>query len=118
MALATFAPPIMPSPGTGRRWKSNILKAEFGDGYNQSSPAGLNHLRRTVELRWNVLLDDQAESIVAFFVAQGAVRPFLYHVPRDAAPMKWTCEEWTDDVDDAGFRKVTATLVQSFALES
>jgi phage-related protein len=118
MALATFDPPLMPSPGTARRWKPNTLKAEFGDGYNQSQPNGLNHLRRTVDLRWNVLTDDQAENIVEFFVAHGASRPFLYQVPRDASPVKWTCEDWTDDVDDAGFRKVAATLIQSFTLES
>ena len=116
MALQTFNPSIMPSPGTSRRWKLKLLEAEFGDGYSQPVPDGLNHMRRTLDLRWGVLLDEQADEIVNFFLAHEGTTPFYYTPPRETVPVKWTCREWTDDVDEAGFRKVTAQLVQDFSL--
>ena len=118
MALPTFEPPIDPSPGTGRKTKYNLLKAEFGEGYTQTTRAGLNHRRRELALSWEALTDEQAWEIAAFLDERGGDLPFYYTPPRETVPVKWTCDEWGDDVNQNGTRKITATFVQSFTGEA
>jgi phage-related protein len=116
MPLTTFVPPIDPSPSTSRKIAFKILQAEFGDGYSQPTPDGINHRRRSLGLSWDVLDDDQADEISEFLTERGGTEPFYYTPPRESAPTKWVCEEFTDDVQDGGFRKITATFKQSFTL--
>jgi phage-related protein len=114
MTLPTFNPPVAPSPGTADKPEINLLEAEFGDGYSQPTPNGLNHIRRVLRLTWDVLTPDQAESILSFFRARGGSKPFLY-TPRDeATPVAWTCREWRDQSITGGLLTVSATLRQSF----
>lgn len=117
MALQTFSPPIPPSPGTTAKPKLKLLKAEFGDGYTQSARDGLNHIRKTLSLEWEILLPDQAKQITDFFELQGGDIPFYYTPSDETTPIKWTCEEWDDKRTDGGLRNVTCTFEQSFSLE-
>ena len=48
MALLTFTPPVGPSPGTAHKPTVNLFETEFGDGYSQPTPKGLNHVRKSV----------------------------------------------------------------------
>ena len=112
MALTTFDPPVAPSLGTGVKPQVKVLQAEFGDGYTQSAPAGLNHIRDVLELSWEGLLEAQRNEINAFFRARGGTEPFYYQPVGDSSPRKWTCQEWTSKKD--AIWKMTATLVESF----
>lgn len=116
MALETFAPPIGPSPGTAHKPQIKIREAEFGDGYSQPTPDGINHIRRTVSLKWDGLTYAQMKAINDFFVQQKGTIPFYYKPFGEEAPVKWTCQEWTRNTDD-GVWKVTAALVESFGAE-
>lgn len=113
MALKTFEPSLEPSPGTGRKTKFNLLKAEFGEGYTQTARNGINHRRRELMLTWEVLTDDQAWEISGFLDEQGGDRSFWYIPPRESVPVKWQCEEFDDTVNTDGTRKITATFIQS-----
>ena len=114
MTLTVFAPPIAPSPGTGRKTNFSVLEAEFGEGYTQPTRSGINHRRRQLTLSWDVLSDAQAWAIAGFLDERGGDEPFLYIPPREATPVKWTCREFDDTVNTNGTRKITATFVQSF----
>jgi phage-related protein len=116
MTLATFTPPRKPDRGTEDTPKVKVLKAEFGDGYTQSSPDGLNHIRRQMTLSWEMLNPTQAAAITGFFVAQLGCTPFWWTPSDETTPVKWTCEDWKDKRGDGGFRTVQATFVQSFNL--
>ena len=116
MTLLTFEPPIGPSPGTSHKPKVNINETEFGDGYNQSSPKGLNHIRKNVSLEWSALTYAQMASIVDFFEGQGGTQPFYYRPYGERYTLKWTCKEW-DFTASNGVWVVTATLTQSFTNE-
>jgi len=119
MTLATFTPPIAPSPGTTDKPKVKILKADFGDGYSQWAPDGLNNIRRTLSLTWEVLLPAQALAITSFMFTQAAAALPFYYTPSDeTTAVKWTCDNWEDKRGDNGIRTVVATLEQSFALIS
>ena len=118
MAIPTFSPPITPSIGMTDKPEVNVTRADFGDGYTQAMPNGLNHIRRVVTLRWNTLALDEAQAIIAFFEAQRGVDPFFYRIPREPAPLKWTCEEWPSSRGTGGYTSIEATLRQSFDLRS
>ena len=113
MALATFNPSIKPSPGTGIKLAIKLLEAEFGDGYSQTLPDGINHIKKTLSLKWDILDDAQVAEIFGFFTTQGGYIPFLYQPVGEAAPIKWRCKEWTRDRPAAGWT-MSATLVQDF----
>jgi len=118
MALETFVPPIPPSPGTRARPKVRLLKAEFGDGYTQTTRDGINHIRKTLELEWETLTPAQAKQITDFLERHGGDIPFYYTPSNETVPIKWTCEEWEDTRGQGGLRTVTCTFEQSFSLES
>ena len=118
MSLDTFYPPVAPSPGTSRKPELRLLRADFGDGYSQSGADGLNHIRKTFDLRWDVLTQGQADAIEAFLEAKGGTAAFLYRHPHTPAALKVTCEEWNRTDQAAGLCAFTAVFRQSFNLAS
>ena len=118
MSLDTFYPPVAPSPGTSRKPELAILKAQFGDGYSQSTPDGINHKRQVYNLRWDVLTDGQADAIEGFLESKGGYRSFLYQHPGEPAPMQVTCEEWQREFAAANLCSFTAVFRQSFNMVS
>lgn len=116
MALDTFAPPVAPSPGTPFKPEVRINRADFGDGYAQASPQGLNHIRETMDLTWRGLTETQMIAIRDFFEAHGGYIPFWYQPRGRSEPEKWVCEKWA--ITDATPWTVTGTFVQSFAPEA
>ena len=114
MALETFAPSIAPSPGGSSAPEVSLNKAEFGDGYSQPSPSGLNHIRDKVELRWNGITLEQKYELDLFFRTQGGYKTFLYKPHGFQAEQKWTCEKW--DSSTKSPLTFAASLVQSFSL--
>lgn len=116
MSIPTFIPPLAPSPGLRSRPEIKLLKAEFGDGYTQTTRAGINHMRKVDSLQWDVLTPDQAKIILDFLEERGGDRPFLYLRTGDTDPTRMTCDEWQETVNAKGYRTVTATFRQSFML--
>jgi phage-related protein len=115
MALTTFTPPIAPAPGTKHAPKIKLLKAEFGDGYTQATPNGLNHIAYEISLRWDALTEAQFGTIRQFFEDRGGYRPFWYQPRGFATAQKWTAPAWSG-VDAAPW-SFEVKLVQWFGAE-
>lgn len=115
MPLETFSPSIAPSPGTKTKPSVSLWKAEFGDGYTQAAPRGLNHIRDTISLRWDGITEAQALELRDFFESKGGYRPFYYQPRGRNAPMKWTCNDWS--ISDSAPWKFDAKLEQNFTNE-
>ncbi|PVA06108.1 phage tail protein [Thalassorhabdomicrobium marinisediminis] len=113
MALQTFAPSIAPSPAGTITPQVNLRTAEFGDGYTQAGPAGLNHIREVVALKWNGITPAQREELEAFFRAHGGYKAFLYQPYGFATPVRWTCKEWSSTTKTP--QTFTAKLRQDFS---
>lgn len=95
MAISTFAPEVAPSPGTQRSPEVSLTRASFGDGYTQAAPKGLNHIRRTLSLKWDGLTPVQIAALESFMVEQGGYKPFYFtHLP-EGVRRKWTCDTWS-----------------------
>lgn len=116
MALPTFNPPVRPSPGTAHAPQVNIYEAEFGDGYSQPTPNGINHIKRRVSLRWAGLNTNQMHEIIGFFERMGGTKPFYFDPFGMNGTGKWTCKEW-NQTTERGIWQVTAELVQSYTNE-
>lgn len=114
MPLPIFTPPMRPSPGTTTTPELSLRKSSFGDGYEQRSPAGLNHVRRTVNLEWPYLNLSEAKEIEAFLVARGGYEPFIYRLNGETVDRRWTCETWA--VTDDHPSKVTAQFREWFGV--
>ena len=114
MSIPTFEPPIGPSPGTSHKPTVNLWESEFGDGYSQAMPKGINHIRRAASLAWKALTYEQMREIVGFFERQGGYLPFYFrpYGGEEITP-RWTCKDWTATAD-AGVWAVTANLTENF----
>ena len=115
MALQQFKPVPGPSPGTENTPELKILAADFGDGYSQPTPDGINHIRSVWRLKWDVLTTAQADAIVAFFFEHKGTTPFYWREITTSPWIKVTCAEWSRT--RGAPHTVTATLRQSFSLE-
>lgn len=118
MALQTFRPPVAPSPGTTNKPEFKTLEADFGDGYSQAGPDGINNVRDILSLSWETLLPSEAKLITDFLRARKGAEPFWYTRSNDTVAKKWTCKEISDKAGEGGLRTVTATFRQSFNLET
>lgn len=116
MSMPYFYPPVDPSPGSRRSQEIKLLEAEFGDGYTQVAPRGLNHIRRKLTLNWEALTLDQRDQIIAFFESLMGYAPFAYTPYGESAPIYWTCKQW-DHGTNSGVWTVTAEFVQTFNLD-
>ncbi len=110
----TFNPPISPTAGATDKPEIKILQAEFGDGSTQPTPPGLNHIRKVLTLRFDLLEPDEKDAIVTFLEERKGVEPFLYTLPGYSTPTLYTCSNWDTTALAAGMFAVSATLRQSF----
>lgn len=115
MTTPTFNPPMAPSIETSRTTKPKVLRAEFGDGYSQRAPDGLNAQLEGMTVVWSRLKPTDAASIIAFLTARAGVEAFAWTAPRDPAPKLWIAESWdrgyptqTHESVRAQFRQVVA----------
>lgn len=114
MPLDTFTPPIPPSPGTSNKPELKILDAAFGDGYDQPTPDGLNHIRRVLSLQWETLTPANCKTITDFLEGKLGTEPFYYTPSDEVSPVRWTCREWNDRRGQRGFRMLSATFREYF----
>ncbi|WP_187829666.1 phage tail protein [Labrys sp. KNU-23] len=63
---------------------------------------------------WETLVPDDYATMEAFIRARRGCEPFLWTPSDEAAPVLWTCKEWSHDREDGGFYRFAATFRQSF----
>jgi phage-related protein len=112
MAFPTFVPPngvnTTFSPGSSEDHQPAVLANNFGDGYTQRMPDGLNHDLAKLSPKFDVLTWAQAETIMAFFKAQKGCLPFYFTRPGAGSPQKWICPRWSRVWDGEVTSGVTA----------
>jgi phage-related protein len=116
MTIPTFTPPVGPSPGTSYERKINLYEAEFGDGYSQPTPKGINHVKKGVSLKWSTLTYTEMRQIISFFESLQGNKPFWFQPFGQPTTVKWTCKDYAETTDD-GIWSITAKFVESFSAE-
>lgn len=115
MTIASFSPPVGPSVGgTSRSVTPRVRRNQYGDGYSQRTPDGINTFPRKATLRWNMLSYADAQAIEDFFVGLGGSAPFSYTLPGESTARKWTVVSWERSELDGQLQQVTAQLVEEF----
>jgi len=111
MATQTFtwAPTVAGSSGDATLL---VNKAQFGDGYAQRSPDGLNNRSSSYSLTF---VGDAAKisAIMAFLDARAGGEAF-YWTPLLRAQSLFTCEKYTEPTKDGDVYTMTAQFDQTF----
>lgn len=92
--------------------KPKVHKAEFGDGYTQRTPVGLNNDLRTWRLTFRDRTDAERDAIMAFLRARKGAEPFDWTDTFNYAA-KWTCEEYSATPEDEDKNTISATFVEA-----
>lgn len=101
-----------PDLGSQQSVKPAVSTAQFGDGYSQRSPTGLNTLPQT----WTVTFTRSRTiglAILAFLRARKASESFNWTNPLNEAGV-YICEKWSESSDQPGMIKITADFKQVF----
>ena len=112
MPYMVFNPPLRPK-STGRTTEVKVISNEFGDGYAQVVPDGINAVRLTLSLSWPVLTQEQAAAITGFLAFQNAL-PFQWTLPDETRPRLWRCLKWSHKTE-RGLSDITAEFTEVFA---
>ncbi|CAO3459794.1 hypothetical protein [Azospirillum argentinense] len=114
MASVTFTPKP-PLVGATVEPEFKVLSAEFGDGYSQRAPDGLNNVRETHAFTWEVPAAD-ADYIVGFLKDRRGAEAFDYACP-DGVTRQFVCPKGaTRERLRPTLHKVTAQFVEVFDL--
>lgn len=118
MAFDTFTPPLRPSAGsTDYQWQPRVLTAQFGDGYKQTTPDGINANGMRVRLTWANLTIAQATTVRSFLDAHvGLV--FKYTLPDEGIARKWQALSWSKGWENGLLGSLSCDLEERFDWES
>jgi phage-related protein len=95
MAWDTWVPPQQPGQnGTQFSEQPRLLQTDYGDGYSQVLPDGINYITGQADLNWNSILATNWATIVAFFEAHLSL-PFLWTLPDESVPRQWRAQKWS-----------------------
>lgn len=109
--MATFT--YTPDFGAAVSHKPAVRAIKFGDGYEQRLAYGINTNPRSWDLRFASRDNTEADGIMDFFEARGAVEAFDWTPPSGAAG-KWVCREWSRSIDRYNLSTIQARFDQVF----
>ncbi|MGQ7243710.1 phage tail protein [Salinicola sp. V024] len=90
--------------GASDELEFSIKSVNFGDGYEQLSPAGINSIRSTFNITFSNLTIDDAQLVEAFIRSKKGVEPFLFDFNREESRAV-TCSQLSRTVDN--FERIT-----------
>lgn len=61
--------------------KARVLAVQFGDGYEQTTPDGINTDISTYALSWNNIDGQEKDEVYNFLMARLSHKPFLFKLP-------------------------------------
>lgn len=112
----TFTPITPPVAGSSYiQTEAKVDRAEFGDGYSQRSPEGLNSIRRAATLHWDGIPESEAMGYDAFFAAKLGAESFFWTRFGASSPELFTCASWKGTPQGAVW-SFDATFVPEFDL--
>ena len=95
------------SPGTALDEEPRIKTAQFGDGYEQRAPDGINHMAQVHELTFDQVDDLVANDMIAFLRAQKGYLAFNYVPLHETVAQRVVCRKWSrskSGIDESSIR--------------
>lgn len=109
--MATFS--YTPSYSATVNHAPKVREISFGDGYEQRATFGINNDPRVWQLDFRARDNTDANAIVAFLEARGAVESFDWTPPYGSAG-KWVCRGWSRAVISNGISDISVTFEEVF----
>ena len=108
----TVASATLPaSYGTSRTAEPKLRVSNFGDGYEQVAPAGLDHNLLTLNVSFSAKTADERAEIVTFLDARAGVEAFRWTPPAPYATERiFRCKTWSDGWDEFDSEIVNAVF--------
>jgi phage-related protein len=113
----THVQTLLESPSQASRGsvKPRIRTVQFGDGYRQSSPDGINNRPLSYRLQYNRISQRRALNVINLFHDLGGHRYFYWTPPPPyVAPLKFVCEDYEFDLEGPNIYSVSAKIDQVF----
>jgi len=86
--------PIEPDYSSPVNFEPRVLKAGFGDGYQQRTADGLNSNMETWELSYDELTDAEVKILLDFFAGLNAVANFSWQSKYSNVAKQYVCQKW------------------------
>lgn len=111
MAFETF-PYILypPTYGADEQINDAILTARFGDGYEQSTPDGINYEQSSWNLTWENHKLADADVIWRFLRPKVQLAPFMWRTPDMTKEIQVKCTSLKRSWPKFGVRTITASF--------
>lgn len=116
MTTLTFSFPVGvdAAPGSSVETEPKVRRAEFGDGYIQRSPNGINSIRDKFTVMAKNVTPAQALEIIAFMKARKGCESFYWTPTDEVTPRKFICSKWDRDFADHEARTMKLTFEEVF----
>lgn len=97
-----------------------VASTQYGDGYRQTAPDGLNPVRQVWALTFKGMDSETGNAVRDFLRARvnatTGLEPFDWVPVWATTPLRVTCKTWRRSMADAyGFSDISATFEQEFA---
>lgn len=114
--MTTLAFPTTPKPvyGVSKSSNAKVRESAFGSGYSQRTVFGLNQISHSLDLRWEYLKEDEADSLENFLIAREGNEAFTYQLQGESAASKYICKDWSKTLEHGSLSTITATFEQVF----
>lgn len=89
-------------------------KVQYGDGYDQTAPDGINNITRKIPLTWASLSQAESDYIESFFIAKAGSTPFYYKAPMDSVTRLWKAPTFSKVPVTGNLFSVVLNLEESF----
>lgn len=113
--METFTPKL--TYGCAVEFQEAIKAAQFGDGYAQRAPDGINSKRLRAKLSFQSIRSRKAAEIIAFLTARGATDPFLFTPPSPWDEQRAVVVQtpWEHTVEAFDAETIDVTFVEDFS---
>lgn len=106
--MADFPTGIVPKYSMVLDEAPKILRAQFGDGYSQRTPDGINYNLKSYNTVFE-LNSTQLSTLLTFLRAQAGYLNFNW-TPPGGVSGKYICAKWSTNYEDYGTSVVTCTM--------
>jgi phage-related protein len=105
---------FVPSTGYSKQASTRIKAIEFGDGYIQRTPNGINNTKYTWDLSFNNRRYEVINSMEAFLIDKKGSRHFLWTPPDELVEYTVVCSTWSSNVGSPIHKSLNCTFEQVF----
>jgi len=110
-------PAITVGSKSRKRKGFRVLRADFGDGYTQAVPDGINNEEEMWELSFDQYPIADVQTLESFFDSLGAADYFYWTPPYEATSKKWRQEgEYSVSFDGPLTKTMTVSIKRVFTL--